>query len=126
VVWGDVSHYTMWQSDWRVWVWRMPGERYLPPCVVPTMKFGGGGIKMRGCVSWNGLEPLIILRGNLDAEGLKDILTRCILSTVEDQFGDDDCLYQHDNAPCNKARSVTEGLWSVRFQKWTGHPRVLI
>jgi hypothetical protein len=35
-------------------------------------------------------------------------LTRCVLSTVEDQFGDDDCLYQHDSAPCHKAKSVRE------------------
>jgi hypothetical protein len=33
--------------------------------------------------------PLVILHGNLNEEGYKDILTRCVLSTVEDQFGDD-------------------------------------
>jgi hypothetical protein len=31
--------------------------------------------------------------------------------TAEGQFGGDDCLYQHDNAPCHKARSVSE--WFV-------------
>jgi hypothetical protein len=61
-----------------------------------------------GCFSWNGLGPLVILHGNINAEGYKDILTRCALSTVEDQFDDDDCLYHHDNAPCQKARSVRE------------------
>jgi hypothetical protein len=30
---------------------------------------------------------------------------------VEDQFGDDDCLYQHDSAPCHKLRPVME--WFV-------------
>jgi hypothetical protein len=35
-------------------------------------------------------------------------LTSCVLSTGEDQFVDDDCLYQHDSAPCYKARSVRE------------------
>jgi hypothetical protein len=53
----------------------------------------------------------VILRGNLNAEGYKGILTHCILSTVEDQFGDDSCLYQHDSAPCHKARSMRE--WFV-------------
>jgi hypothetical protein len=38
-------------------------------------------------------------------------LTRCIVSTVEDQFGDDDCLYEHDSALCHKSGSVRE--WFV-------------
>jgi hypothetical protein len=102
----------------------MPGE-YLPACVVPTVKYGGGGITVWGCFSWNGLCPLIILHGNINVEGYKDILTRYVLSTVEDQFSDDDCLYQHDNAPCHKSRSVRELFVDSMFQKWTGQPRVL-
>jgi hypothetical protein len=78
---------------------------------VPTVKFGGGGITGWGCFSWNGLGPLVILYANLNREGYKEILTCCILSMVEDQFGDDDCLYQHDNAPCHKSMSVRE--WFV-------------
>jgi hypothetical protein len=111
VILGDESHYTMWQSDGRVWVLQMPGEWYLPAYVVPVVKYGGGGITVWGCFSWNWLGLLIILRGNLNAEGYKDILTHCILSTTEDQISDDSCLYQHDSASCHKARSVRE--WFV-------------
>jgi hypothetical protein len=105
VIWSDESRYTMWWSNGRVWVWRMPGERYLPACVVTTGKFGEGGITVWGCFSWNGLGPLVILHGNINVEGYKDILTPCTLSTVEDQISDDDCLYLHDSAPCHKSRS---------------------
>jgi hypothetical protein len=58
--------------------------------------------------SRNILGPLVILHINVNMEGYKDILTCCILSMVEDQFGNDDSLYQHDSAPCQKARSVRE------------------
>jgi hypothetical protein len=75
-------------------------------CVVSTLKFGGG-ITEWGWISWSGLGPPVILNGNLNT-GYKDILTHCVLSMGEDQFGDDVCLYQHNNAPCHKARSVRE------------------
>jgi hypothetical protein len=108
VIWDDESCYIMWLSDGRVWIWQIPGERYLPACVVPTVKFGGGGITVWGFLSWNGLGTLVIMHRNLNAEGYKGIFTRCVLSMAEDLFGNDDCLYQHDSAPCHKARTVRE------------------
>jgi hypothetical protein len=49
---------------------------------MPTVKFGEGGIIVWESFLWNGLGPLVILHGNINM----DILTRCILSTVQDQF----------------------------------------
>jgi hypothetical protein len=122
VIWGDESRYTMSQSDGRDWVWQMPGEQYLPACVVPTMKYGEGGITVWMYFSWNGLGPLVILHGNIQAEGYKDILTRFVLSMVEHQFVGD-CLYQHDNAPCHKARSVRERFVDNKVPDMDGQAR---
>ncbi|GFW59035.1 uncharacterized protein TNCV_2831411 [Trichonephila clavipes] len=48
VLWSDESRFTVWQSDERVWLWRMPCERFFNDCIVPTVKFGGGSIKVWG------------------------------------------------------------------------------
>ncbi|CAI9550647.1 unnamed protein product [Staurois parvus] len=43
VLWSDQSRFSVWQSDGCVCIWRWSGERYLSDCIVPSVKFGGGG-----------------------------------------------------------------------------------
>ncbi|KAJ8868835.1 hypothetical protein PR048_030376 [Dryococelus australis] len=55
----DESRFTLFRSDGRVWVWRLPGERILPECIAPTRKFGGGGgVMVWGCFTAFGVGPL--------------------------------------------------------------------
>ena len=58
VIWGDESQFTLFQSDGRTRVWRLPKEKYDVNCVVPTVKHGGGGV-MVGCFTWDSLGPVV-------------------------------------------------------------------
>ena len=81
----------------------------MSDCIVPSVKFGGGGIMVLGCFSGAGLDPLVPVKGTLNASAYQEILD----NFVETVFYNVPFLFQHDCAPVNKARSIK--TWMSEF-----------
>lgn len=65
VLWIGESSFTIWHSESLVWL--VPEECYLPECLIPTIKFGGGAIIVCGCFSGFGLGLLYLVKGDVIA-----------------------------------------------------------
>ena len=59
-----------------------------------------------------GVGSLTILPKNtaMNKEWYQHILREQLLPTIQEQFGDEQCDFQHDGAPCHKAKVITKWL----------------
>jgi len=108
VIWSDESRFLLFENDGRHRVWRKPHEQYDVDCIFPTVKSGGKGIMVWGCFTKERLGPLIVVDGTITANTYKKLLEEHLLDFMESLDDDIAYIFQDDNAPVHRAKSVIE------------------
>jgi hypothetical protein len=76
VIFSDEKRFCR-MGDGPTRVWRRQGERYVQQFMCPTTKFKGGSIMVWGCISYEGMGPLIRCSDHMNQEEYKVQGTFC-------------------------------------------------
>ena len=125
VLFSDESKFNLYNCDGRIRVWRQSHERYLPDCTRKTVKGGGGSIMVWGCISRKSVGPLIEIQGTLDANRYISMILEPFFNKYWRSFrrSRKKATFMHDNAPCHRARKVTDWLGRKRIKTLTWPPQ---
>ena len=92
----------------------------LPQCLQPTVKHGGGGTMIWGCVSYNGTGRLYQVKGNINGQYYKKILQYCAIPSINHLYPDGDGIFMQDNAPVHTSKANKQFLneSGVKVNSW--------
>lgn len=109
VVFSDETRINIWGSDGVCYCWVRPGDPLQPHHLDLTVKHGGGGLMIWGCMTAKGLGYGCHVEESISSSVYQDILQDHLKSTM-DYYGleTDDFIFQQDNAPCHVSRATRQ------------------
>ena len=102
VVFSDESTFEVFSHSRQLYVRRKPNERYLPECLAPTVKFGGGKVMVWGCMAASGV---VVVDGTVTSAKYTRLLSPCLKRDGEKLVGQN-FVFQQDNAPVHTAKAT--------------------
>ena len=115
IIWSDESKFNLFGSDGRVYVRRRAGEEFLPECINQTVKFGGGSVMMWGCISCDGVGPLMKVVGRMNAADYIKMLNTSLVPYMHSMGPN--FVFMDDNAPCHRAKSVLNWMMAKNLKR---------
>jgi transposase len=106
VIFSDESKFNISGSDGRVIVWRGTHEEYSSGCIRQTVKHGGGGVMVWGCMAASGVGRLVFIDDILTAAKYLVILQENLNASALELGLKRSWIFQQDNDPKHTAKIV--------------------
>jgi hypothetical protein len=116
VLFTDESSFNVKGSNGKVYVWRTAQEEWNEDCLNPTFSSGRQSVMIWGSMSWSGVGTIEFLDGNMNGTKYLSVLGRNLPIAVEKLGLPSDFKLVHDNAPCHKAKMVTDWIQGKGIQ----------
>uniref|UniRef100_A0A3B5LXN8 Tc1-like transposase DDE domain-containing protein n=1 Tax=Xiphophorus couchianus TaxID=32473 RepID=A0A3B5LXN8_9TELE len=84
-------------------------------CLKKTTKFPQS-LMIWGCMSGKGTGEMTVVNSSINAQVYIDILDSFLIPSIEQMFGDDEIIFQDDNASCHRAKTVKAFLEERHIQ----------
>lgn len=109
VIFVDESKFNIFGSDGRRFVWRKPNDELNVKNLKATVKHGGGGVMVWGCMSAKGVGNLVFIDGIMDQNVYLKILKENLKESASKMGLGKRFKFYQDNDPKHKAQNVR--LW---------------
>ncbi|GFX47866.1 transposable element Tcb1 transposase [Trichonephila clavipes] len=114
VIFSDETKFNIFGSDGRQYVWRKPNTELEKQHLIPTVKHGGGGVLVWGCMAANGFGKLCFIDGIMTARTYIDILRHNLQSSAQKLGLGTSFVFQQDNDPKHTVTNLY-GTLSLTF-----------
>lgn len=110
VIFADETKINQFGSDGKISVWRKPNEELKLKNMKATVKHGGGGVMLWGCMSSAGVGDLHFIEGNMNQFMYLDILRQHLAASARKLGLIDNYRFYQDNDPKHTSYRVRSWL----------------
>uniref|UniRef100_A0AAR2LWB2 Tc1-like transposase DDE domain-containing protein n=1 Tax=Pygocentrus nattereri TaxID=42514 RepID=A0AAR2LWB2_PYGNA len=116
ILWSDETKIELFGKNPTRRFWRKKNAELHPKNTKPTVKHGGGNIRLWGCFSAKGTGRLTRVKGRMNGAMYHEILSQNLLPSVRALKMERGWVFQHDNDPKHAARATKEWLHKKHFK----------
>ena len=126
-------HLVWWNQNWIFGlnaarnVWRAKRTAHNYRNTIPTVKHGGGSIRVRACFTLHGTDAIHIIDGKMDAAMYRQILEKSLIPSAKRLFKRRKSTFHHDNDPKHTS-SLTCECFNIQISMFPcgqANPRIL-
>lgn len=110
VIFSDESKFNIFGSDGQIRIWRKSKQELNPKNLQSTVKHGGGGVMVWGCMSSRGVGKLVIIEGIMDKYLYLNILKENLKESANLLGIGNGFYFQQDNDPKHTAYVVRQWI----------------